>query len=228
MIESLRYVGLVRLPRVYHVGTFKPDDKLKGAGASHEGNGLSVTLHPDEWTRIARLGDDPVWSLTKPGGFRFLNFRALRAADVAALSTWAVDAGWLKADGHRWQVSWTDTETGDSRSMLVDTERKAVDEAEDMPSDAHASVKAVLCDEATAAMNARIGFVVNPGLAIDMAATIYAEDVAMLDGVWWEDRLDVACLSAPRGVINLRSLPDVTRRMREVPSAASAVRRARR
>ena len=38
-------------------------------------------------------------------------------------------------------------------------------------------------------------------LGMDYAATAYAEDVLDLDGVWWNDELDVSAYSAPRGVI---------------------------
>ena len=43
-----------------------------------------------------------------------------------------------------------------------------------------------------------------------LLAVIYVEDVLDLDGVWWQDKLDVFKYSAPRGVINRHKLKDWT------------------
>lgn len=38
-------------------------------------------------------------------------------------------------------------------------------------------------------------------VALDLIASVYAEDVLRIDGVWWNDTYDPQLLSAPRGVI---------------------------
>jgi hypothetical protein len=59
----------------------------------------------------------------------------------------------------------------------------------------------------TAKFDARIGEKVEQAFVLDFLAFAYAEDVLHLDGVWWNDRLDVLAYSAPRGVIFNAMLP---------------------
>jgi len=54
---------------------------------------------------------------------------------------------------------------------------------------------------ATAALSERIGFQVEPALAVELAITCWVEDSTALEGVWWADKLAPEILSAPRGVI---------------------------
>jgi hypothetical protein len=69
---------LVRPPvrwisRVAHIGTLDP--AAKGA-FSWEAHGLSVSLHPEEWEAIARLGGRP-WHLLERTGGVFLDYWSL-------------------------------------------------------------------------------------------------------------------------------------------------------
>jgi hypothetical protein len=54
---------------------------------------------------------------------------------------------------------------------------------------------------ATAALSERIGFEIDPALAVELAITCWVEDTTALEGVWWADQLAPEILSAPRGVI---------------------------
>lgn len=46
-----------------------------------------------------------------------------------------------------------------------------------------------------------------PVMVPDLIAMVYVEDATNLDGVWWQDRLDVSAYSAPRGAIVPKMLP---------------------
>lgn len=60
---------------LFHVGTLRPEDKGCD-GPSWEGHGLSVSVHPAAWTRIARLGGRPTWKLVNDQA-RFVDVHAL-------------------------------------------------------------------------------------------------------------------------------------------------------
>jgi hypothetical protein len=53
----------------------------------------------------------------------------------------------------------------------------------------------------TTKLSQRTMHTAEPVMVPDLIATVYVEDATDLDGVWWQDRLDVAAYSAPRGVI---------------------------
>jgi hypothetical protein len=196
---------LKRLSALYHLGTLNPADKGI-RGNSYEGVGLSVSLHPDAWLRIAKLGGTPRWELRKANG-RFLDLHRLSPSRLDSVRRWGLQEGYLELQP-AWQVSWVDDEDGCRRTVQYDRQDRAADEFEDIRETGHgATLCPVQTERASARLVARCGF--DPGGLNDLtiAVTFFAEDVLSLDGVWWDDLLDVAALSAPRGVINLTALP---------------------
>lgn len=198
---------LRRLSKVFHVGTLSPQDK-SFKGKSLEGNGLSVSLHPQAWRAIAKLGGMPRWKLSKPQPGQFLDAHALTGPHRAVILEWALEQGYLQFQ-EVWRVFWTDCETNDISYMEFDREEQASQEHELRleDEDPNLDIQKVLKERATNRMTERIGFDLGSACDFDLATTLFAEDVLRCDGVWWNDQLDVAALSAPRGVINLPSLP---------------------
>ncbi len=192
-----------RLRKLWHVGTL---DAVHKGRDSLEGNGLSVSQHPNEWAQIARLGNT-VFTLTRHSG-RFLDFRSLTPEQQHALEQWGLQAGYL-AQRPFWELSWTDGEDGDTRFTLFEDEAKARDEAEFMKDEETEDVvlKSVNRAALTPLAFERLGFRLDPLSSEDIVATFWVEDCTDADGVWWQDRLDPYALSAPRGVINLKQLP---------------------
>jgi len=176
---------------IFHVGTLNP--KAKGR-ESLEGAGLSVSEHPEAWTRIARLGGLPWWRLTKPGN-RFLDALALTDARREGIEAWAVKHGYLKPV-EAYRVEFFDEE-GEPRYMMFEDRDRAEFEAESYETDVEpANVLAP-----TEKLERRVGVSTDLISAFDHVLTVYAEDVMGVDGVWWMEELDVPSLSAPRGVI---------------------------
>jgi hypothetical protein len=193
---------------LWHQGSFNPSDKGV-RGPSYEGAGLSVSVDPDAWEQIARLGGLPRWRLTRaddtPG--RFVNFHRLSAAQLAALAQAGSSRGWLER-AVRHKVSWADPETNDARFCLFADSERAKDEADDMRQWAEeVSTQVTEMDVATALLEGIARQPVSDDLALEMVLTSLVEEVDFLDGVWWADRLDPDALSAPRGCISLRALP---------------------
>lgn len=196
---------LQQLSTVWHIGSFEPADK-GCRGSSLEGTGLSVSVDPEAWQAIARLGGLPWWRLSRRNG-AFLDFHALDKAQRDALMAWGLEAGWLQMQP-QWELSYYDSEVDDTRMCTFDTEQAAADELEELSQhDETAKVDAVHRGCPTELMTARLGFKTSPFNALDIAATFWVEDHTALDGVWWEDLLEPHNLSAPRGVIVCRALP---------------------
>lgn len=214
--EALGRLPALQFDSVFHVGSFNPADKR---GHSWEGNGLSVSLHPDEWIEIAELGGQPTWELTAPQAGAgelarrgFLDMHALEPAQRDAIEAWATAGGYLDRQP-RFKVIWMDPEANEQRYMLVGTMDEAEQECDE---DNEGRIEPVVAACATDLLVERCGFRPPDDNAFDIAATFFAEDHG-LDGCWWEDRLDVYALSAPRGVINTRRLVEWTAAKDEKP-----------
>ena len=185
---------------LYHVGTMDPTDKGRAAG-SLEGDGLSVSMHPEEWERIARLGGNPTWVLTKEPN-RFVRYHALGDGHHDALAAWAVERGYAQR-ATLWHVTWEDDDEGGPVSFVVDSEAAAAEEAE-LRDDDSVTIHTETGLVATPALTQRLGQHCHLGLVEDLAWVAFVGELADtvdLDGIWWDDRYDPAALSCPRGVI---------------------------
>lgn len=210
------------LGQVHHLGSLQKSDK-GNRGDSLEGDGLSISIHPDAWRRIARLGGAQEW-VASAAKLKIADGHQLLKQSLPAMLAWAEKAGLVKAR-EVWRLRTHDDEIGNVE-QLFDTEKKALAEVRGMePSEF--KIKAINSFVPTAALLERLRR--NPrgvGKACvtleQDVATVWAQD-HRLDGIWWSDRLSPATFSAPRGVIFLPALDKVT-----WESAAPAVPQVRR
>jgi hypothetical protein len=180
---------------VFHVGTF--DLSAKGAHGDMEGSGLSVSLVPDAWRSIARLGGAPEWRLSKNPPGRFLDALALRPYRPV-LAEWGSKYG-LVEQSSMWVVKWYDDELDGEVSFLCGTEREAI--VEQSANDDTRLPEYVVEWIQTEKLCREVGRTPQaPSLAYDDLC-IAAARSAGLDGVWWNENLDELALSAPRAVI---------------------------
>ena len=208
---------------VFHVGTMNPNEKGKRhTHFSFEGNGLSVSVHPKEWSRIARLGGNPTWEIRPCGRHAsFLDFHLLSPQNIARITDWAVANDFLRPTRLvtiAWHDDelWPDDDLGGNFSSVHDIGTpKCLMDAQ-IEYNRHEKGRAKWTESqgfaATATLDRRIGFSVPLGVALDMAATCFVEDVLSsdvhIDGVWWNDDFKPEQYSAPRGVICKRSLEE--------------------
>ncbi len=193
---------IIRLSRVYHVGD-RPAVGARGRYGrtiSYEGGELSVSLHPDEWRRIAKLGGK-TYELRKPGGQFLL---------AGKHAQWASDNGYL-APRTWYEASWyEEDENGEPgrSNLLFKTHQEAEREVQDYDG---ASVRKVegygfgpkgsnYWRDAFGSDEPR------DELAKDFASIFRAKNRGY-DGVWWDDKLDPLNYSAPRGLIFQDKLP---------------------
>ena len=184
---------MVHFPEVYHVGDMDPKKKR---GGSHEGSGLSVSLHPEEWTKIARLGGNETNTLQNDSSV-FLDFHKLADEQKKTILAWGVKNEYI-TPATIWRVSWYDDEMEDTVGMEFDNPEDAAAEAEGVEGEVE-----VLQGKhvSTPKMKQRIQGDASSVMLMDLLSTIFVEDVLEWDGVWWEDVLRPEQFSAPRGVI---------------------------
>jgi hypothetical protein len=180
---------------VYHVGLLNP--KAKGKD-SLEGAGLSVSLVPGVWVRIAQLGGLPWWKLSRRGS-SFLLYHKLTKKQREEIAKWGVELGFVKL-GAAYKLTHTDEDGGESYSVYIDP-NEAKTEADGMEPSWHPTIEEVQVLHPTSKMSQRVGVKTNVMTSHDHLTTIFAEDALGIDGVWWSDDLDEDALSAPRGVI---------------------------
>lgn len=194
---------VIRLDRVMHVGDL--DASAKRAD-SYEGSGLSVSLHPDEWRAIARgFVSGSTWLLEKPGG-NFVNAHALTDADRSLILDWAC-AQELCLAADVFELRLYDDELDATTTQTFATRREAEDENVDENADAIVLVPGFASTPRLDSMARQSRPALGAANVLDLVLPILAEQIG-LDGVWWDDDLDVAQLSAPRGVISTTRLSE--------------------
>lgn len=190
---TLRRPPLLRLPRVCHIGTLNPADKRE---VSWEAHGLSVSLHPEEWEMIAKLGGAP-WHLLERADGVFLDYWALGRRTRRQITAWGVENGLLTRRYVHELTQPSEDEATVSTSLHA-TRKEALSECE---LDAQpVSIRRVVAHSATEKLTHRIGRHLLGLDAFTEALVCFVEDEhPEIDGVWWED--EHGWLSAPHGCI---------------------------
>ncbi len=85
-------VPVVDIDIVFHLGTLDPAHRGRQYRTSMEGAGLSVSLCPEAWQSIAKLGGNPLQSLQRDGG-AWLDITSIDGEARAAIMAWAQGEG---------------------------------------------------------------------------------------------------------------------------------------
>ena len=177
---------------VYHVGQLDPSKK---AHLSHETNlGISVSEVPKAWRAITPLAGE-YYKFTNPHG-RFLDKHALSEKDKRIILEWGDDMGLIEKSTV-YKVTYYDDEMESDISSLYRSREEAEREAE-TPEDIE-EVSDYYTP--TSRFNKIIGWKISPVMAEDYLIILYAHEKLNVDGVWFDDDLDVLRYSAPRGTI---------------------------
>ena len=212
----------ISFKKLWHVGTM---DISKKQPNSHEGQGLSVSTHPEAWEKINEFTAGAHWELIKPGN-EFLNFHAMSVPQKEQLIAWGVEQGYVQP-----QVKWRTYKRDEDGSSLgyfeFDTLEEALEEAgyktiEEAKEDDVKIKKDSKGVSPTPKFYAKMSENFSQAFVLDFLAVVYAEDVLHLDGVWWADRLSVSKYSAPRGVIFNSMLPSWTKSKAKEGAAKTA------
>jgi len=194
---------LIERPTVFHVGTLVPDQKGHFHADGLEGHCLSVSLHPEAWIQIARLGGESVWRLDHASGV-FVDILSLEADSAAAnaVRAWGIEQGLsqIKTCWRAWQY---DSEEDDWRYMIFDDEKEAHLNADEFEDREGGNVECVSLCVGTPALCEIIGWKdASTKEVLDFLVLAYLEgNVPEVQGVWWNEILDPGALSAPRAGI---------------------------
>ena len=165
-----------KISKVFHVGEMDIKNKSK---FSLEGSGLSVSINPDEWRKIAQLGDRELYLLTNPNGV-FVDGNKLNKQQKNNVISWGLENDYI-SQKETYKVCWYDDE------MEEDGKTIEVNKSGVLPTSKLIS----------SSMQGRI----EPSQTFDLLLTIFVEKTTNYDGIWWNNKLDVMKYSAPRGVI---------------------------
>lgn len=207
---------VVAFDHLFHVGCMDPELKGKSHNRySLEGDGLSVSVHPVSWRKIARLGDASTWRLSSENDkITLLDVLALSDEHWEEIIQWSVENGWItRTTGFKvsWETDELDEEGPGSHFMLFSDEASANDEAEVRDT----QPESVMCNSPSEALIRRLQFKPDIALCTDMAMTVFVEEVLWrtegIHGAWWQEVHDVHLLSAPRGVLHRAGLSELNR-----------------
>lgn len=186
----------------FHVG----DMKNKAKKSSYEGGGLSVSMVPDSWRRIAKLSGE-TYQMKKQTG-EFLDMICLDIVTRKKIFDWAIERGYLETS-ELWVYSYYDDEWEQELCTEFNSRKELEEELswdeleEEERNELEVDIKRVKRYQATKRLMELECWEgsCSSTTAEDFAIVRYADEVLGLDGVFWNEEHDVSRLSAPRAVI---------------------------
>jgi len=188
------------IPRVFHVGSL---DVSKKSRNSYEGAGLSVSLHPKDWQKIARLSGK-TFILSKPGA-RFVDFRAFMKKNSDIVRQWGVEQGYL-INKPTYRYYFTYDETGKRCYFEFETKEEAQGEIGEDDYRIRVNKKGCVATELLCLHSFRDSISLSE--VLDLTGILFCEAALDYDGVWWNELYKPELLSCPRGVIFLSKIND--------------------
>ena len=208
------HIPLISLDRVFHVGTMVAKNiGLNSGNYSQEGHNLSVSLCPEAWVEIARLGGNNLFELSRESAF-FLDIHAVQKdnALLPVIFEWAKAEG-LVEEAVLWRA-WQNDDDGNWVFSLHASRAEAqeevseMDDDEDTGPDGKPLVEDIRTAIGTPALQALTGMSCDANTdATDTVICAWASQVLPgllgrpVDGLWWNENFDPDALSAPRGCI---------------------------
>lgn len=196
---------LITFDELYHVGELEQID-FTNKNHSLEGPCVSVSEHPDAWRRICKLGNAPLWTFTKNKG-QFIDAHACSDQFREEVLAWGLAAGFVSA--HQGIKTEMDSDEGTffglslSLEEAIETWGDATDSITDCAEASDEGIRHlptviyVPTEDAQALIGRKIQLMEVEGLLL----ILYADKMLDIDGVFWNDTLDVHSYSAPRAGI---------------------------
>lgn len=201
----------VEIPTLWHIGDLS--GKRTKPYISYEGRGLSVSIHPDVWADIMqqenpRRSDDlMVYRLSHPASqFYFVD----PTVNTEVEREWCLNNGYVVAQ-RGFKVSYEDA-AGDTAYFLVHSKDVAKREAAARNGSFEPTQLLDLGSRGVAYWEEAFEqppLEADPVVIEGLLPVWYAQEHGY-DGVWWDERLDPANHSAPRGVIFQTALDEFT------------------
>ncbi len=193
--------SLISHGRVWHMGTLQREEK---GWESHEGDGLSVSLDPDIWRRLARLSGS-LYQLEKEQAAFLDAYHCFSLPPLMrAVWKWGLREQYVERR-KVYRVDWYDFEEENWRrfSFLSGPEARAEYRSLRLTTPQDVRYNTFVGYVPTNKMRLRAHHRALPlAFVRDFALSFYAQDhLPEIDGLWWEEQHDPNAFSAPRGVI---------------------------
>lgn len=187
---------IIHLTGLAHVGTMDISKKNRG---NLDGSGLPITTEPEAWRIIADLKGDSKFRLIKNNN-EFLDYYALSNEQKEEIISWGIKEGFIENNIiYRFDFY---NDTMDSEVCVYGTDKnKLFTEAQVYGIENISELKTLNGFTSTSKMDTRVMSHGTTVMDIQLLSTIYVEDVLKIDGVWWDDEIDICNNYAPRGVI---------------------------
>lgn len=193
-MENSKHIIIIN-EELYHIGDL---NHKKQRINSYESDTLSVSLHPDDWIKIAKLGGKNKYILSKKDA-KFLD---IVSAEIDALflkevNEWGLDKGYITTD-KIYKNTWYDDEIDCEMFTLHDSYEEALKEC--MEEENISTINGIFPTEL---LNKER----NHGEKIELINTQrfllfqYAKEEMKLDGIWIDSILDPNNYQAPAGGI---------------------------
>lgn len=215
-------IKLMKRNKWFHVGNMEVKEKK----SSYEGSGLSISIHPNEWRRIARLPGN-LYSVTKENPL-FLDIHKLSKKKRNEIFQWGLKKGYL-TPGEVFLYEYDDEGYPATMEFLSYDEWYSEWGYEAYDEEGLELMKKSLTKEKTFFGTKELSelsgweYELPPSLARTFCIIRYAEEVLELDGVYWNDILDVNRYSAPRAVIFQSKLEEWTIKLVQESKTFSSV-----
>lgn len=226
-------IPIVELDAVFHVGTLDATKVgLNSGKGSQEGNCLSVSLCPNAWQSIARLGGYATHRLeTADGAFLDALAVAQEPEFLESIVDWGLSEN-LVESATRWRTWYFDDEREEWGYFLSSSQESALDELrsnqdiddveEAEAPEGHRAIEDVSILIGREALRATTGF--SLGKDEDATDALLIEWARRgphglsFDGVWWNETHAPESLSAPRGAILPERVRDWTATLVDIDS----------
>ena len=179
---------------IYHIGTMNIKDR--SSRESHEGKSLSVSTEPNAWAKINKgfTGGD-LWLLNKKNN-KFVDMVKIDNDIWDQLYSWGEQSGYFKQQT-MYKYCYYDDEMDDTLCQEFDTYEEALAEViDDDEKDNIEKVSGAYIP--TEKFKKETGTVFHK----DLIVAIYCINKNInVDGLWWDEKLDILRYSAPRGNI---------------------------
>ena len=193
---------------LYHLGSMNIESKSR---YSYEGDGLSVSICPEAWSKIARICSDTLWKLEKKD-IKLLNYYSLTEADFKIISEIGVKNGFLtKIISYKhtyyddeFEAEYSSLYENFSEALVeayLEDECESYEEYLNIKDEGCGYIEKIIAYSPTEKLKKASFIEVNLSNADLMHFLLYLEHNTDLDGVYWDEILDASRLSAPRGVI---------------------------
>jgi hypothetical protein len=210
--DNKMQIPLIPVVSLYHIGTMDASHLGRNSGSSsQEGNCLSVSLCPNTWEDIAKLGGNICYELTKSDAAFLDVYAVFNNSDLLAhIIDWAKTEK-LCISSQTWRAWLYDEEDDEWRYFSLKSREEAENEVDDPDATRDNGKPVIDCVNSikgTKKLYTITGRTSHKGEdATDAVITAWArqthhpETQNLLDGIWWRENHNLSSLSAPRGGI---------------------------